>query len=172
MVYNEEVPPSRKSYMDAILNKIKGLNLKLICEPGRSMVANAGILISRCEYLKEGETVNFCIVDTAMNDMIRPSLYQAWMKIEEAELRDNVPDEVYNVVGPVCETGDFLGKERHLRVAAGDYLVMQGAGAYGFSMSSNYNSRPRACEVMVSGSKHRIIRKRETAEDLWRGEEL
>ncbi len=172
VVYNEEVPPSRKSYMDAILNKIKGLNLKLICEPGRSMVANAGILISRCEYLKEGETVNFCIVDTAMNDMIRPSLYQAWMKIEEAELRDNVPDEVYNVVGPVCETGDFLGKERHLRVAAGDYLVMQGAGAYGFSMSSNYNSRPRACEVMVSGSKHRIIRKRETAEDLWRGEEL
>ena len=172
VVYNEEVPPSRKSYMDAILNKIKGLNLKLICEPGRSMVANAGILISRCEYLKEGETVNFCIVDTAMNDMIRPSLYQAWMKIEEAELRDNVPDEVYNVVGPVCETGDFLGKERHLRVAAGDYLVMQGAGAYGFSMSSNDNSRPRACEVMVSGSKHRIIRKRETAEDLWRGEEL
>ena len=172
VVYNEEVPPSRKSYMDAILNKIKGLNLKLICEPGRSMVANAGILISRCEYLKEGETVNFCIVDTAMNDMIRPSLYQAWMKIEEAEVDESIPEKVFNVVGPVCETGDFLGKERHLRVAAGDYLVMQGAGAYGFSMSSNYNSRPRACEVMVSGSKHRIIRKRETAEDLWRGEEL
>ncbi|WP_274968647.1 diaminopimelate decarboxylase [Succinimonas amylolytica] len=172
VVYNDEVPPSRKSYMDVIINKIRGLNIQLICEPGRSMVANAGILVSRCEYLKEGETVNFCIVDTAMNDMIRPSLYQAWMKIEEAEMNQNASDAVYNVVGPVCETGDFLGKDRHLQVAAGDYLVMQGAGAYGFSMSSNYNSRPRACEVMVSGSDHRIIRKRETIEDLWRGEEL
>ena len=172
VVYNDEVPPSRKAYMETILKKIQGLGLLLICEPGRSIVANAGILVSRCEYLKEGELANFCIVDTAMNDMIRPSLYQAWMKIEEAEVDESIPEKVFNVVGPVCETGDFLGKERRLRVKPGDFLVMQGAGAYGFSMSSNYNSRMRPCEVMVSGTEHRVVRRRESPEDLWRGEEL
>ena len=172
VVYNDEVPPSRKAYMETILKKIQGLGLLLICEPGRSMVANAGILVSRCEYLKEGELTDFCIVDTAMNDMIRPSLYQAWMKIEEAEADESIPEKVFNVVGPVCETGDFLGKERRLRVKPGDFLVMQGAGAYGFSMSSNYNSRMRPCEVMVSGTEHRVIRRRESPEDLWRGEDL
>ena len=172
VVYNDEVPPSRKAYMETILKKIQGLGLLLICEPGRSMVANAGVLVSRCEYLKEGELTDFCIVDTAMNDMIRPSLYQAWMKIEEAEADESIPEKVFNVVGPVCETGDFLGKERSLRVKPGDFLVMQGAGAYGFSMSSNYNSRTRPCEVMVSGTEHRVIRRRESPEDLWRGEEL
>ncbi len=172
VVYNDEVPPSRKAYMETILKKIQGLGLLLICEPGRSMVANAGILVSRCEYLKEGELTDFCIVDTAMNDMIRPSLYQAWMKIEEAEADESIPEKVFNVVGPVCETGDFLGKERRLRVKPGDFLVMQGAGAYGFSMSSNYNSRMRPCEVMVSGTEHRVIRSRESPEDLWRGEDL
>ncbi len=172
VVYNDEVPPSRKAYMEKILKKIQGLGLLLICEPGRSMVANAGILVSRCEYLKEGELTDFCIVDTAMNDMIRPSLYQAWMKIEEAEADESIPEKVFNVVGPVCETGDFLGKERRLRVKPGDFLVMQGAGAYGFSMSSNYNSRMRPCEVMVSGTEHRVIRRRESPEDLWRGEDL
>jgi diaminopimelate decarboxylase len=172
VVYNNEVPPSRKAYMETILKKIQGLGLLLICEPGRSLVANAGILVSRCEYLKEGELTDFCIVDTAMNDMIRPSLYQAWMKIEEAEADESIPEKVFNVVGPVCETGDFLGKERSLRVKPGDFLVMQGAGAYGFSMSSNYNSRTRPCEVMVSGTEHRVIRRRESPEDLWRGEEL
>ena len=171
VVYNNEVPPSRKAYMETILKKIQGLGLLLICEPGRSLVANAGILVSRCEYLKEGELTDFCIVDTAMNDMIRPSLYQAWMKIEEAEADESIPEKVFNVVGPVCETGDFLGKERSLRVKPGDFLVMQGAGAYGFSMSSNYNSRTRPCEVMVSGTEHRVIRRRESPEDLWRGEE-
>ena len=172
VVYNDEVPPSRKAYMETILKKIQGLGLLLICEPGRSIVANAGILVSRCEYLKEGELADFCIVDTAMNDMIRPSLYQAWMKIEEAEVDESIPEKVFNVVGPVCETGDFLGKERRLRVKPGDFLVMQGAGAYGFSMSSNYNSRMRPCEVMVSGTEHRVVRRRESPEDLWRGEEL
>jgi diaminopimelate decarboxylase len=172
VVYNNEVPPSRKAYMETILKKIQGLGLLLICEPGRSLVANAGILVSRCEYLKEGELTDFCIVDTAMNDMIRPSLYQAWMKIEEAEADESIPEKVFNVVGPVCETGDFLGKERSLRVKPGDFLVMQGAGAYGFSMSSNYNSRTRPCEVMVSGAEHRVIRRRESPEDLWRGEDL
>lgn len=172
VVYNDEVPPSRKAYMETILKKIQGLGLLFICEPGRSMVANAGILVSRCEYLKEGELTDFCIVDTAMNDMIRPSLYQAWMKIEEAEADESIPEKVFNVVGPVCETGDFLGKERRLRVKPGDFLVMQGAGAYGFSMSSNYNSRMRPCEVMVSGTEHRVIRRRESPEDLWRGEDL
>ena len=172
VVYNDEVPPSRKAYMETILKKIQGLGLLLICEPGRSMVANAGILVSRCEYLKEGELTDFCIVDTAMNDMIRPSLYQAWMKIEESEADESIPEKVFNVVGPVCETGDFLGKERRLRVKPGDFLVMQGAGAYGFSMSSNYNSRMRPCEVMVSGTEHRVIRRRESPEDLWRGEDL
>ncbi len=172
VVYNDEVPPARKAYMEAVLKKIQGLGLLLICEPGRSIVANAGILVSRCEYLKEGELADFCIVDTAMNDMIRPSLYQAWMKIEEAEADEGIPEKVFNVVGPVCETGDFLGKERRLRVKPGDFLVMHGAGAYGFSMSSNYNSRMRPCEVMVSGAEHRVIRRRESPEDLWRGEEL
>ena len=172
VVYNDEVPPSRKAYMETILKKIQGLGLLLICEPGRSIVANAGILVSRCEYLKEGELADFCIVDTAMNDMIRPSLYQAWMKIEEAEVDESIPEKVFNVVGPVCETGDFLGKERRLRVKPGDFLVLQGAGAYGFSMSSNYNSRMRPCEVMVSGTEHRVVRRRESPEDLWRGEEL
>ncbi len=171
VIYNDELPPSRQSYMKAVLDRIAGRGLRLICEPGRSMVANAGILVTKCEFLKKGEVVDFCIVDAAMNDMIRPSLYQAWMLIEEAE-KKNIAKHTYNVVGPVCETGDFLGKERELAIEAGDYLVMQGAGAYGFSMSSNYNSRPRACELMVSGKDARVIRKRESYQDLWRGEEI
>ena len=157
-------------YLKVVKSKLAGRNLKLICEPGRSMVANAGVLVTRCEYLKQGEVCNFCIVDAAMNDMIRPSLYSAWMRIEEADHNLDRPENVYNVVGPICETGDFLGKERSLKVQEGDFLVMHGAGAYGFAMSSNYNSRPRAAELMVEGGKVHVIRDRESVSDLWRNE--
>lgn len=169
VVYRDEVLPTVAAYMRAVQDKLSGRGLRLICEPGRSMVANAGVLVTRCEYVKEGEECNFCIVDAAMNDMIRPSLYEAWMRIGEAE-RAGRERRVYNVVGPVCETGDFLGKDRELAVGEGDYLVMYGAGAYGFAMSSNYNSRPRAAEILVDGSAARVIRDRETTADLWRNE--
>ena len=170
VVYKDEVPPAVSDYLKVVKSKLAGRNLKLICEPGRSMVANAGVLVTRCEYLKQGEVCNFCIVDAAMNDMIRPSLYSAWMRIEEADHNLDRPENVYNVVGPICETGDFLGKERSLKVQEGDFLVMHGAGAYGFAMSSNYNSRPRAAELMVEGGKVHVIRDRESVSDLWRNE--
>ncbi|MBQ4488067.1 MAG: diaminopimelate decarboxylase [Ruminobacter sp.] len=170
VVYNDETPPSVSDYLKVVTQKLAGRGLKLICEPGRSMVANAGILVTRCEYLKQGEVCNFCIVDAAMNDMIRPSLYSAWMRIEEADHSLDREVAKYNVVGPICETGDFLGKDRVLKVASGDFLVMHGAGAYGFAMSSNYNSRPRSAEIMVDGSVSHIIRDRESVEDLWRHE--
>ncbi len=169
VVYNDEVPPTAKEYIDAMLKMLEGRKEALIIEPGRSMVANAGILVAKCEYLKEGEVNNFCIVDTAMNDMIRPSLYHAWMKIEEAVHKEGATTK-YDIVGPICETGDFLGKERELNVQPGDYLIMRGAGAYGFSMSSNYNSRPRSAEVLVDGDKVQVIRDREVYADLWQHE--
>jgi diaminopimelate decarboxylase len=172
VVYNDEVPPSITEYVEMLKQKLEDKNLTIICEPGRSMVANSGILVSKCEYLKEGDVSNFCIVDTAMNDMIRPSLYEAWMKIEEANKNLDRPEKVYDVVGPICETGDFLGKSRKLKVSEGDYLVMRGAGAYGFAMSSNYNSRPRAMELLVSDSKVSVIRERENIEDLFRLEKI
>lgn len=167
VVYDNETPPQPSEYLAAVKSKLSDKNLKLVCEPGRAMVANAGILVAKCEYLKKGEVRDFCIVDTAMNDMIRPSLYHAWMKIEEADKNLERDSSVYDVVGPICETGDFLGKERSLKVASGDYLVMRGAGAYGFSMSSNYNSRPRSAEVMVSKDQCYVIREREAVSDLW-----
>ncbi|MGN1392957.1 MAG: diaminopimelate decarboxylase [Succinivibrionaceae bacterium] len=168
--YKDEIPPTPCEYMNVIKDKLKDLKLKLICEPGRSMVANAGYLITKVEYIKEGETTNFCIVDAAMNDMIRPSLYSAWMNIETVYKNSEEPKKIYNIVGPICETGDFLGKERELSVKEGEYLIQSGAGAYGFSMSSNYNSRPRAAEVMVDNDNVTVIRDRETIEQLWQGE--
>ena len=172
VVYNDETPPSIAEYVQAIKEKLVNKNLEILCEPGRSMVANAGILVAKCEYIKEGEVCNFCIVDTAMNDMIRPSLYSAWMKLEEADTNLSREVKLYDVVGPICETGDFLGKERKLGVARGDYLVMRGAGAFGYAMSSNYNSRPKAAEIMVDGSKDNVISRRESFEDLYRNETL
>lgn len=170
VTYNDETPPTPQEYINNFKQALANRGLLLVCEPGRSMVANAGILVSKCEYIKQGEIQDFCIVDTAMNDMIRPSLYSAWMKIEEADHSLSRAESHYDVVGPICETGDFLGKDRKLKVAAGDFLVMHGAGAYGFSMASNYNSRPRACELLVSGESVVVIREREKIENMWRYE--
>ncbi|WP_371374718.1 diaminopimelate decarboxylase [Thalassotalea aquiviva] len=170
--YKGEEPPHPSTYVDAISHKLSDRNMQLIFEPGRAIMANAGILVSQVEFLKTNENKHFAIVDAAMNDMIRPSLYQAWQEIIEVDQCSSAPMQQYDVVGPVCETGDFLGKERDLRLAPGDLIAMRSAGAYGFTMSSNYNSRPRAAEVMVDGEKSYLIRQRESIESLWQGESL
>ncbi|RMD68315.1 MAG: diaminopimelate decarboxylase, partial [Gammaproteobacteria bacterium] len=141
----------------------------LFLEPGRAIVGEAGVLLTRVEYIKVTPKKRFAIVDAAMNDLLRPALYHAWHDILEVEPEGREP-HLYDVVGPVCETGDFLGKDRRLRIAPGDLLAVASAGAYGFVMSSNYNSRPRPAEVMVEGDGFRVIRERESVEDLWRGE--
>ena len=140
-------------------------------EPGRSLVGNAGVLLGEVLYLKPGEQKNFCIVDAAMNDLMRPAMYQAWMRIVACRLRET-PEVVYDVVGPVCESGDWLGHDRALAVQAGDIVAVLSAGAYGMTMASNYNTRPRAAEVMVSGDQAWLIRDREEGSDLFRGEHL
>ena len=173
--YDDEQPPTPQSYMSAILPLLTDRSETLVLEPGRSITANAGVMLTQVQYLKSNGEKNFAIVDAAMNDMIRPALYQAWMDIQQITTgnSDNAVEEsavaesaVYDVVGPVCETGDFLAKDRSLAISAGDYLCLMSAGAYGFVMSSNYNSRPRAAEVIVSGGTHRLVRRRETLEDL------
>lgn len=170
--YRDEQPPEPASYMKQVVERIKGRALKLVFEPGRSIVANAGVLLTGVEYLKPGTHKNFCIVDAAMNDLIRPALYQAWMDIVPLRPRTTGAAVAYDVVGPVCETGDFLGKERTLNVEPGDLLAVMSAGAYGFGMSSNYNSRARAAEVMVDDDRFHLVRTRETIADLWRGESI
>ena len=168
--YGDETPPAPADYVAALRRHTDTLNLGLLIEPGRSIAAAAGVLLTRIEYLKENQGRHFAIVDAAMNDLLRPALYQAWMAIEPVTPRHDVPEHRYDVVGPVCETGDFLGRDRQLRLAAGDLLCVRGAGAYGFTMSSNYNSRPRAAEVMVAGDRCHVVRDRETTADLMRGE--
>jgi diaminopimelate decarboxylase len=170
--YQDEKPPHPEQYAKALAKKLTAYDLKLIYEPGRAIMANAGILVTEVEFLKENEERNFAIVDAAMNDLIRPALYQAWQAIIPVEIRDDVTAKNYDVVGPVCETGDFLGKDRTLSIKAGDLLAVRSSGAYGFTMSSNYNSRPRAVEIMVDGERVSVVRKRETIEQLWLGEEL
>lgn len=170
--YDDETPPHPNEYAKAIAEKLSGRDLSLIYEPGRAIMANAGILVTEVEFLKTSDDKNFAIVDAAMNDLIRPSLYQAWQAIIPVEQRDDVDNVEYDVVGPICETGDFLGKNRQLAIKAGDLLAVRSAGAYAFSMSSNYNSRTRAAEIMVDGDKSYIVRERETIEDLYRGEKL
>jgi diaminopimelate decarboxylase len=170
--YQDEQPPHPNEYAKAIADKLTDRDITLIYEPGRAIMANAGLLVTEVEFLKTNQDRHFAIVDAAMNDLIRPSLYQAWQNIIPVEQRDDVDALFYDVVGPVCETGDFLGKERQLAIKAGDLLAIRSAGAYGFTMSSNYNSRTRAAEVMVDGDKMHIIRKRETLEQLWQGESL
>ncbi|WP_417347829.1 diaminopimelate decarboxylase [Ferrimonas sp.] len=167
--YTDETPPSPAEYVKALLPSLGDRRLKLILEPGRAIMANAGILVTKVEYLKQGEERDFAIVDAAMNDLLRPSLYGASQQIVPVIPR---PDEerIYDIVGPVCETGDFLGKERHLALAEGDLLAVRGAGAYGFTMASNYNSRPRVAEVMVDNEQLHLIREREPLELLWQGE--
>ncbi|QEM83507.1 diaminopimelate decarboxylase [Halomonas binhaiensis] len=174
--YRDETPPEPFAYASQLLDRLArwegGKQLTLLFEPGRSIAANAGTMLTRVTYLKPGETKNFAIVDAAMNDLIRPALYQAWQAILPVDTREPRDAAIYDVVGPVCETGDFLGKERELAIAPGDLLAVRSAGAYGFVMASNYNSRPRAAEVMVDGDCYQVVRKRETLSDLWAGETL
>lgn len=167
--YQNEDPPAVADYVAAIRGRLEKRNLTLILEPGRSISANAGVLLTRVEYIKENGDKKFAVVDAAMNDMIRPALYDAWLNIETVQPGTGKA-EIYDVVGPVCETGDFLGKDRELAIGSGDLLCVHGAGAYGFSMSSNYNSRPRAAEVIVDQSEVHIVRERETLDALMRDE--
>lgn len=170
ITYRDETPPSPEEYAKAVLAPIRARGLEVILEPGRAISGNAGILLTRVEYLKPGEEKNFAIVDAAMNDLLRPALYSAWQDIIAVQPRSEGESCVYDVVGPICETGDYLGKDRDLNIEAGDLLAVCSAGAYGFSMSSNYNTRPRVAEVMVDGDQYHIVRQREALADLWRGE--
>jgi len=170
--YKDEEPPVPKDLAKNFIPLLEGRKLTLIMEPGRSIVGNAGILVTKTLYLKEGEDKEFVIVDAGMNDLIRPSLYDAYHRIEPV-VKNKRETVLSDVVGPICESGDFLARGRELnRVKQGEYLAAMSAGAYGFSMSSNYNSRPRAAEVMVKGKEHFLIRKRETYEDLVRNERI
>jgi diaminopimelate decarboxylase len=169
--YRDEQPPLAGDYIAKVRERIAGRDLALVFEPGRSIVANAGVLLTRVEYLKHTEHKDFAIVDAAMNDLIRPALYQAWMDIVPVQTRD-AASRPYDIVGPICETGDFLGKDRELALAEGDLLAVRSAGAYGFVMSSNYNSRGRAAEVLVDGEQVYEVRRRETLAELFAGESL
>lgn len=162
----EEHPPSVNEYASALLRRLGNRKQKLLFEPGRLLTGNAGVLLTRIEYLKTGEEKNFAIIDAAMNDLMRPALYDAWHDIVAVNA-STAPEQTWEIVGPVCETGDFLGRERRLRIQEGDLLAIMSAGAYGMSMSSNYNTRPRAAEVMIDGEKTHLIRKRETIGDLY-----
>ena len=168
VTYTDETPPHPSDYATALLNKLKDYeDLEIILEPGRAIAANAGILVAKVQYLKSNESRNFAITNTGMNDMIRPALYEAYMNIIEIDRTLGREKAIYDVVGPVCETSDFLGKQRELAIAEGDYIAQRSAGAYGASMSSNYNSRPRTAEVLVDGNKAHLIRRRENLSELW-----
>ena len=169
--YRDEEPPVAGDYIKAVRERLEGRDLTLMFEPGRFIVANAGVLLTRIEYLKHTEHKDFAIVDAAMNDLIRPALYQAWMDVKAVQPRDGSP-RTYDIVGPICETGDFLAKEREFALAEGDLLTIHSAGAYGFVMSSNYNTRGRAAEVLVDGDQAFEVRRRETATELYAGESL
>ena len=171
VTYGEETPPQPDKYAAALLERLGERPLKLIFEPGRAIAANAGIFVTQVLFQKENAGKHFAIVDGAMNDLIRPSLYSAWQQIIPVQPREGESRE-YDIVGPVCETGDFLGKSRALVLQAHDLLAVRSSGAYGFVMSSNYNTRPRAAEVMVDGSEHYLVREREKLEQLWQGEHL
>jgi diaminopimelate decarboxylase len=166
--YRDEAPPTVAQYIAAIRAELGNRRLQLMFEPGRSICANAGLLLTRVEYLKSTPDHHFAIVDAAMNDLLRPALYQAWLDIQPAQPHQAGEQASWDIVGPVCETADFLGKQRALNLLTGDLLAVFGAGAYGFSMSSNYNSRPRAAEVMVDGDHAHLVRERETITDILR----
>jgi len=170
--YTDETPPTPGEYIAAILDKLDGRDYRLILEPGRSIAANAGVMLTRVEFLKQTGDKNFAIIDGAMNDLIRPSLYGAYQEIVPVELREEGEARNWDLVGPVCETGDFLGKDRQLNLQPGDLLAVCSAGAYGFVMASNYNTRPRPAEVMVDDNQAFLVRARETLNDLMRGEQL
>ena len=169
--YQGEQPPAPAEYMAAVKAKLGHRKLALVFEPGRSIAANAGVLLTRVEYLKPTASKNFAIIDAAMNDNIRPALYQAWQAVRPVNA-STADTQQWDLVGPVCETGDFLAKDRALALSEGDLLALMDSGAYGFTMSSNYNSRGRAAEVMVDSDTLHLVRQRETIEDLLRGETL
>jgi len=169
--YRDETPPEPAEYIRALRERLGDRPLALVFEPGRNIAANAGVLLTRVEYLKHTPDKDFAIVDAAMNDLIRPALYQAWMDVTPVVARDGEA-RTYDLVGPICETGDFLAKERSLALEEGDLLAVRSAGAYGFVMSSNYNTRGRAAEVLVDGSAAHLVRRRETIEELFAGESL
>lgn len=170
--YRDETPPTPAEYAKAMQAQLKDRDLEIMLEPGRAIAGNAGILLTRVEYIKATEAKNFAIVDAAMNDLLRPALYQSWMAIEAVKPRAGDVEQDFDIVGPVCETGDFLGKDRSLAIQSGDLLAIRSAGAYGFTMSSNYNSRPRAAEIMVDGETMHVARQRESVESLYAGEQI
>jgi diaminopimelate decarboxylase len=174
--YQDEIPPSAQEYADEVCAKFANTEHELIIEPGRSIVGNAGVLLTRVEFLKQTPDRNFVVVDGAMNDLLRPSLYSAWhdiLPLDESSIGQQAePGDLVDIVGPICETGDFLGKERYLNLQQGDLLAVCSAGAYGFTMASTYNSRPKICELMVDGDQVFEIRKRETVSELMVGESL
>jgi diaminopimelate decarboxylase len=172
VVYRDEQPPSPQQYIGELRRLVGERPLTLVFEPGRYIVANAGLLLTRVEYLKSNPDKNFAIVDAAMNDMLRPALYQSWMAIDPVTTRADDLPLTWDVVGPVCETADFIAKDRALALQAGDLLALRSAGAYGFVMSSNYNSRGRAAEIMVDGAQTYVVRQRENFDDLVRGESV
>lgn len=169
--YDDETPPEIADYVAAILNGLRGRTEKLILEPGRVLVGNAGVLLTKVEYLKHGEEKNFAIVDAAMNDLMRPALYDAYHEILPVSREKNAT-QTYEIVGPICETGDFIGRARELSIAPQALLAVLSTGAYGMSMSSNYNTRGRAAEVMVDGDEVHLVRERETVEQLYAGEKI
>ncbi len=169
--YRDETPPPAGDYIQAVRERTAGRGLALLFEPGRYIVANAGVLVTQVEYLKHTEHKDFAIVDAAMNDLIRPALYQAWMDVAAVKPRE-AGSRAYDIVGPICETGDFLAKDRELALAEGDLLAVHSAGAYGFVMSSNYNTRGRCAEVLVDGDTAHEVRRRETITELFAGESL
>ncbi len=170
--YDDETPPAKGEYVKRLVAALAEQGLEIIVEPGRSIVGNAGYFLTTVEFLKANEEKNFAIVDGAMNDLLRPSLYSAWQRIIPVKEIGTAESKVYDVVGPVCETGDFLGKERELAIEPGDILAVCSAGAYGFSMSSNYNSRPKVAEIIVDNETAHVIRKRETIKEMFAAEEL
>ena len=172
VIYEDETPPTPNDLISAVKEKLHDTGLKIVVEPGRSIAANAGILVTKIEYLKNHGEKNFAIIDSAMNDLIRPALYGAWQKIVPVRKAAGNESATYDIVGPICESADVLGESRSLDISAGDLLAIKSAGAYGFVMSSNYNTRPRAPEIMISGSESHLIRKRETVSDLFQNEYL
>lgn len=169
--YRDETPPLPEEYTKALVEKLAGRNLKILIEPGRAIAGNAGILVTQVEFLKNNDEKHFAIVDAAMNDLMRPALYGAWQEIIPVNKKEGT-SQSYDIVGPICETGDFLGKDRELVIEAGDLLAVRSAGAYCFTMSSNYNTRPRVAELMVDGDKVHVVRERETIKSLFVNEQV
>lgn len=172
ITYKDETPPSPESYAQQLLDKFAKREYSIFIEPGRAIVGNAGVLLTSVEYIKHSSHKNFAIVDAGMNDLVRPALYNAWQAIIPVSPRADEQSHQYDIVGPVCETGDFLGKDRELAIQPGDVLAVRSAGAYGFAMSSNYNSRPRAAEIMVDGDRIHLVRPRELLSDLFISEQM